>query len=98
MGILRTGGKPNPWVPDNEPGKGIWFFTDPPAMAQAAGISGARPYVVEAGPTAALPAYPVGGQTFIAISNNHLQYALTWFGLAATLVAIYVLYHVRRRS
>lgn len=97
-GILRTGGRPNPWVPDNEPAKGIWFYTDPPAMARAAGLADARPYVVEAGPSTSLPAYPVGGQTFIAITNNHLQYALTWFALAGALVAIYVLYHVRRRS
>ncbi len=30
---------------------------------------------------------PSGGLTVIAFSNNHLQYALTWFGLALMLIA-----------
>jgi surfeit locus 1 family protein len=29
---------------------------------------------------------PVGGVTMIDLPNNHLQYAVTWYGLAAALV------------
>ncbi|MEX2454194.1 MAG: SURF1 family protein [Rhodospirillaceae bacterium] len=98
-GILRAGGRPNPWFPDNEPENRIWFYADPSAMAAALGLEDARPYIVEAGPgDVAGASYPVGGQTVVSIANNHLQYALTWFGLAGTLIAIYVLYHVRRRK
>ena len=96
-GVLRAGGKTSAWVPDNEPEKGIWFFADPAAMAAAAGIANARPYLIEAA-FAGEEGYPHGGRTRTEIPNNHLQYALTWFGLAATLIAIYVLYHVRRRG
>jgi surfeit locus 1 family protein len=31
----------------------------------------------------------------VDIPNNHLQYALTWFGLALTLAGVYLVYHVR---
>ena len=29
--------------------------------------------------------YPVGGVTIVDLPNNHLQYAVTWYGLAAAL-------------
>ena len=36
--------------------------------------------------------WPQGGQTRLELPNNHLQYAITWFGLAAALVVIYAFY------
>ena len=38
----------------------------------------------------------IGGQTRISLPNDHLQYALTWFSFAVTLVVIYLAYHYRR--
>ena len=32
--------------------------------------------------------WPRGGQTRLTLPNDHLQYALTWFGLAATLLVV----------
>ncbi|MFT7573637.1 MAG: surfeit locus 1 family protein [Paracoccaceae bacterium] len=101
-GFLRAGAKTSAWVPDNEPANDIWFYADAPAMAKARGLGVVKPYVIELAPTAAGIAgargYPIAGQTVTAIRNNHLQYAVTWFGLAATLVVIYVLYQIRRRD
>lgn len=97
-GILRAGSRSNDWVPDNEPANGIWFYADPPAMAASIGLPGGRPYLLEAVKDEARNSYPVGGQTVTTVRNNHLQYAITWFGLAVALIAIYVLYHVKRRA
>ena len=36
--------------------------------------------------------WPKGGQTRLTLTNNHLQYALTWFGLAGVLLVIYGVY------
>ena len=33
--------------------------------------------------------------TRLMLSNNHLQYAITWYALAAVLAVIYFLYHRR---
>ena len=32
--------------------------------------------------------WPQGGVTLIDLPNNHLQYAITWYGLAAALVIV----------
>jgi surfeit locus 1 family protein len=40
---------------------------------------------------------PVGGVTIVDLPNNHLQYAITWYGLAAALVGV-VFVWLRRRS
>jgi surfeit locus 1 family protein len=42
--------------------------------------------------------YPQARATEITLRNDHLEYALTWYGLAGVLVVIYGLYHLRRRS
>lgn len=39
---------------------------------------------------------PVPGVLTVDIPNNHLNYALTWYGLALCLVGVYVAYHLRR--
>ena len=41
---------------------------------------------------------PIGGVTDVDLPNNHLQYAFTWFGLAATLVIIVVVARFRKRG
>ncbi|MFL5027720.1 MAG: SURF1 family cytochrome oxidase biogenesis protein, partial [Microvirga sp.] len=30
-----------------------------------------------------------GGQTPLTLPNNHLQYAVTWFGIALTLIGVF---------
>lgn len=40
--------------------------------------------------------YPIPNVWRITLPNNHLSYAITWFALAAALLAVYVIYHLRR--
>jgi surfeit locus 1 family protein len=41
---------------------------------------------------------PIGGQTRLALPNNHLQYAITWYALAVALVIFAIVFIRRRRS
>ena len=43
-------------------------------------------------------AIPSAAQTETDLPNNHLQYAITWYALAAALVGVYILFVRRRRS
>jgi surfeit locus 1 family protein len=47
---------------------------------------------VDADATGPASSLPQGGTTFVAIPNNHLSYAMTWFGLAAALAVILAIF------
>ncbi len=85
------------FTPPNEPARNSWFFIDLPAMAKAAGIDTVLPFYLDADATPNAGGFPVGGQTITDLPNDHLQYAITWYALAAALVAIYIRFAVMRR-
>lgn len=90
---------PAGWMqPGNTPGAEVWSRLDPPAMAAALGLAAVAPVVVEALPGQSSPGGPAGIEPRVDLPNNHLQYAITWYSLAATLLVIYVVFHLRRRS
>ncbi len=99
-GLLRLPprGRPNWFVPDNDPGRNRWFWIDLPKMAAADGLKRVAPYYVDADARPNPGGWPLGGLTRVRLPNNHLQYALTWFSLAVALLVIYVLYHRDRGS
>ncbi len=74
------------------------FYTlDPAAIGQAIGIANPAPYVLVAlGPPAGRGA-PVPAEAMPRPPNNHLSYAVTWFGLAASLAAVFVIWWNRER-
>ena len=97
-GILRKPGKTSPWVPDNEPPRNIWYYADPEAMAAVAGLAGVRGTVLVADAKPNPGGLPAGRNPTVEISNRHLEYALTWYGLALVLVVIYFVFHWRRED
>lgn len=95
-GVVRRAPGPNAMTPP--PSGRLFYGRDRAAMAQALGVSGAvSPYTVYA-TTSANPELtglrPVAPPA--AFSNNHLGYALTWFGLAVALVFFYAALLLRR--
>lgn len=92
--------KPSSFVPDNDMSSNIYYWKDIDAMAARAGISRANlvPFFIDAGKAPNPGGYPIGGVTMINLPNNHLQYAITWYGLAAVLVIILGLWLYRQLS
>lgn len=97
-GVLRLPEGRGWFVPDNDPVRNEWFFIDLPAMAAAAHIGSVLPFYIEADATPNPGFYPIGGQTLIDLPNHHLQYAITWYALAAALVVFYVMIVRRHRG
>ena len=58
----------------------------------------ALPFYAEAGPAPNPGGFPVGGQANTDLPNDHLQYAITWYSLAAALAVFYVLLLRRERA
>jgi len=99
-GLLRRGMKarPNWFVPDNRCDINYWFWIDIAGMARCGGLENVLPFTVDAGPTPNPGGYPRGGVTRVALPNDHLLYAITWFALAIGLAVIYGLYHRGRMA
>src|SRR5690606_28857381 len=82
-GLLRLSESGGAYLRTNEPATDRWYSRDVAAIAAARGLTDVAPYFIDADASEAQPGdAPVGGLTVIKFSNNHLQYALTWFALA----------------
>lgn len=93
-GIVREAGRKGYFVPDNEPGRDIWFTVEPAQLARHLGLGQVANYYVDAlRPSERPTELPIGAVATINVRNEHLQYAVTWFLLALTLAAVYVLWH-----
>jgi surfeit locus 1 family protein len=95
-GVVRKPWSQGWFVPDNDPVRNIWFFGDAADMQHQMGVT-APPLFVEAVRAPNPGGFPIGGQTRVNIPNNHLSYAVTWYGFALALIAIYVIWHRRER-
>lgn len=96
-GVARWRGadRPGLFTPTNLPEQRRWFWYDLQALATVLGSHIEPLTLVLSRPDTAgdLPRpLPVRAD----LPNNHLGYAITWFGLAASLVAIYLVFGFRR--
>ncbi len=103
-GLVRRPDPPGLFTPAADPAKRLWFVRDAGELAPAFPMpAGARlaPFTLDA-TAATTPAggLPQAGETRRVFTNSHLQYAITWFGLAAALFgvwAVFVAARLRRR-
>ena len=94
-GLVRQPSRRAWFTPADDPQKNEWFSRDPKIYAAAAGLPAAEvaPYIIDARFDPALPGgLPQGGETIVSFPNNHLQYAVTWFGLAAALLGVFLVF------
>lgn len=84
-GLLRVTESGGAFLRHNDPAADRWYSRDVAAIAAARGLGEVAPYFIDADASGNRDGAPVGGLTVIAFPNNHLVYALTWFGLAAML-------------
>ena len=94
-GLMRPPEVRNFFTPPDEPSKNLWFTRDPLAIAAQAGVT-AAPFAIDADAAPNPGGWPKGGATVFSIPNNHLSYALTWFALAGTLLAVALVFGLRR--
>lgn len=100
-GLLRLTEPGGAFLRSNDPAHDRWFSRDVAAIAAARGLEDASPYFVDADAKPNAGGWPVGGLTQVRFTNNHLVYALTWFGLALMALAggLYVVWDwVRSRG
>lgn len=91
-GFIHPGATPS-WFSATDDLANRHFYTlDPARLGVALGVGPVAPYVLVATGRAANGQFPAPAQDLPRPPNNHLVYALTWFGLAATLLIVFVIW------
>ncbi len=96
VGVWRVPDAPGAFTPAPDTVHRIWYSRDLKGIAAADHVQLAAPVVIEADATPNPGGWPKGGQTVVSFRNEHLSYAVTWFGLAAGLLGVYLAYHVSK--
>lgn len=95
-GLMRPPQRRGPFTPPDKPEKGEYFTSDPAVIAAHFHLDRVAPFIVDADAAPGGASWPRGGTTERSLPNNHLSYALTWFGLAGGLLAVFVAFVVRK--
>lgn len=101
-GLIRKPGQKGPFDVEPNQTKNEWYWRDLEGMA--AGLRSSLgpdsntvivPFFVDATAELVNPGgLPKGGATRVKLTNKHLEYALTWFGLALVLLGVFIAYAV----
>ena len=97
-GLMRSPESRNLFTPADEPQKGVWYTRDPASIAAKFGLTRVAPFSIDADADPKARGWPRPGATIVEIPNNHLSYALTWFGLAAALAGVTAAYLYSQRA
>ncbi|MEM6618945.1 MAG: SURF1 family protein [Pseudomonadota bacterium] len=84
------------FTPDPNRDRNIWFARDLPVMAEALGTEPLLLVASGISPDLGTRPVPVAAN----VPNDHLEYAITWFSLAAVWLAmtLYLIWRIRRRT
>jgi surfeit locus 1 family protein len=95
VGLVREPGERNRFTPPNDVARNVWYWKDLPALHASAFTPEVNfaPVMVDTERLAATAAtWPRAGTQVAPLSNRHLEYALTWYALAATLLGVFCVF------
>jgi surfeit locus 1 family protein len=96
-GYARMPERQHWFSPDDSPGARLFYTLDPHEIGAALGAPAVAPFTLVAlGKPTETP--PIPATELPRPPNNHLQYALTWFGLAAALLGVFGVWVVKGRK
>lgn len=96
-GYLRFPERPGTFAPAPNVEKRLWFTRDVPQMAQALGWGNVAPFYIDLESPAPANGIPKPGPLDVHLKDDHLQYAITWFGLALTVLGGFAAWVIQRR-
>lgn len=95
-GVMRWPERPGLFTPDHNPQTNVWYLRDHAAIAAARGLGAVAPFYIDQ-EASVLENGPRAGPLRVRLPNNHLQYAITWFALAAALLTVFLVWAFRPR-
>jgi len=94
-GFIRWPEQPGWFVSEHDAKGDIWFVRDPQAMAAVRQWGAVAPFYIDQESPVPPGGLPRPGTLTVKLKNDHLGYAITWFGLAASLAAIFAVWASR---
>ena len=95
-GTLRWPDARSWFAPSDDPAHNLWFLRDPAAIAAAKGLNKdsvqIAPFYVEQEAPVPPGGFPQPGKLEVRLRNEHLQYVVTWYGLALVLVVVFAVW------
>ncbi|TBW34969.1 SURF1 family protein [Siculibacillus lacustris] len=91
-GILRRPEPRGAMTPADDRPHDLWFVRDPAKFAADFGLDPARvaPFTIDADASSTPPGgLPQAGETRVTFANDHLGYAITWYGLALAALGVF---------
>ena len=92
IGVMRWPESRGLFTPVDDPKTNVWYLRDPKAMATEKKWATAAPFYIDQEAPVPPGGLPLPGKFSVALIDNHLQYAITWFGLALALAGVYVVW------
>lgn len=89
VGVLRWPERPGIFVAAHSERQDLWFARDHQAMAARYGWGEVAPFYVEQESPVPPGGLPRPGPLTVKLRNDHLGYAMTWFGLAAVMLVAF---------
>ena len=102
-GLLRPTEKRNWFSPDDQIAKKLFYTRDLTAISTALDLDNlskgpVAPFILDADATPNAGGWPKGGQTIVQFTDNHLQYAVTWFSLALGVLVLFGVWYNQNRA
>jgi surfeit locus 1 family protein len=92
VGVMRWPDARHWFSPADDLQHNMWFTRDPLAIAAAKGLGSVAPFYVEQESPTPPGGLPQPGKLVVRLRNEHLQYAVTWYGLALVLVVVFAVW------
>ena len=89
VGVMRWPEARGIFTPADDPNNNLWFLRDTKAIAAAKKWDTTAPFYIEQEAPVPPGGWPKPGRLVVGLPDNHLQYAITWFGLALGLAGVY---------
>jgi surfeit locus 1 family protein len=96
VGAMRWPESRGTFTPADDPKTNVWYVRDIEAMAAEKKWAAAAPFYIDQEAPVPQGSLPLPGKIEVHLPDNHLQYAITWFGLGLGLAGVYAFWLMGR--
>jgi surfeit locus 1 family protein len=96
VGVVRWPEKRDSFTPEDDPKNNVWYLRDSTSIAASKNWGSAAPFYIDLETPVPTGGWPKPGKLVVNLPDNHLQYAITWFGLALALAGVYIAWLARQ--